>query len=88
MFLALLSFSAVVTDFDTIMMQPLDPIIEVFLADDTVDAAADVCPPAITLPTRNSPTSAPTFLTTSSTSAPVSQAPASKPTPNQPQNQL
>ena len=58
------------TDFDTIMMQPLDPAIDGFLADDTADIAFAVSPPAV-VPGP--------FLTTSPTATPVSGAPTPDP---------
>ena len=47
------------TDFDTIIMQPLDPLIDEFLADDTVDIAFSVSPtPVSGAPTPHPPLTA------------------------------
>lgn len=66
------------TDFDTIVTQPLDPILDDFIADDTADIAFSVTPtgppPVITVaPTAAPIVPVPTAPTDAPTSAPVAQ---------------
>ena len=61
----------VMTDFDTMIMQPLDPVLDDFIADDTAAIAFAVSPPADTPGT---------FITSTPTAQPVSTPTAPPPT--------